>query len=108
MSKGMSNRVRRRNEFLAYFISKYEPNCAWCNKPFNPEEFYEWKDTLTIHHLNGKHEDNRDENKCIVHRSCHQKIHKHLLGSWRDALLDSRQLNLLRTLVGLVPLEKKG
>lgn len=31
---------------------------------------------LSIHHVNGDHDDNRSENKALCHTSCHKSFHR--------------------------------
>ena len=69
-------RLRRRNEFLVYFVAVYKPKCFFCAKAIEEEDFTDYRDHLTIHHINHNHEDNAPENLTLVHRGCHISHHK--------------------------------
>lgn len=78
----MYSRIRRRNEFLAAFIVMFDVRCEYCGEPIDPEEFFKWRDDLTLHHVNEDRTNNlRDDivngkELCVMHRGCHQKHHK--------------------------------
>lgn len=101
-STAMSTRLRRRNEFLAFLLEKYDVRCLWCSEPIEPRTFFEWRDDLTIHHCNSLHDDNRIENKEIMHRGCHKEYHlalnKHLGVEGKQQLDMERIANALGTI----------
>lgn len=73
-STAMSVRIRRRNEFLEFFIRKFAVCCAHCNEPIDPREFYSWRDSLVIRHHDNDAKNDAVENIDIMHRSCHHSV----------------------------------
>jgi hypothetical protein len=57
--------------------------CFFCHLPITKETGRD-NESLTEHHINGNHNDDRPENKTFVHRKCHNSHHnknnKHALG----------------------------
>jgi hypothetical protein len=77
MAASTRARHRRRQQMLAYLIEKYEPECFVCSRRITTDEFEsKSRDGLTIHHRNHVHEDDRIENRTLMHRDCHQVHHK--------------------------------
>lgn len=59
--------------------------CYFCKKPFSyAEEFNthgntigpKFAEKLSIHHLDGNHDNNERENKALCHTSCHKSHHR--------------------------------
>lgn len=77
LKKGRAVYVRfaRAKEFLRFFIAKHKIVCWHCGEPVPLHEFDQWQDTLTLHHKNMNHEDNRVANLEVVHRGCHRSLH---------------------------------
>lgn len=76
----LESRIRRQREFLSFLLEKYKPKCYWCDQVvdlnvFNLAPGVE-QDPLTIHHVNEDHDDNVIENKELIHKACHQEMHK--------------------------------
>lgn len=69
----MSTRVRRRNQFLEFFIRKFDMKCAYCHEPIDPKSFFEWRDDLTIRHHDNDETNNDPANIDLMHRRCHHK-----------------------------------
>jgi hypothetical protein len=63
-------RTRQMKQINQYFLEKYKPKCYFCHKPLTAKDL---PDNITIHHINGNHDDNRDENKALSHETCHRK-----------------------------------
>jgi RNA-directed DNA polymerase len=51
-------------------LKAQEGKCYHCKHPFLTE------DKIEVHHIDGNRENNRQENKCLVHRHCHDEIHR--------------------------------
>jgi RNA-directed DNA polymerase len=51
-------------------LKQQEGKCHHCNEPFLTE------DKIEVHHIDGNRENNRNNNKCLVHRHCHDEIHR--------------------------------
>lgn len=73
-SGAMSVRLRRRNDFLAFFIVKYGVRCAHCGAAIDKDEFRKWRDGVLIRHHDNDATNNAPENIDIMHRSCHHKV----------------------------------
>lgn len=67
----MSVRLRRRNDFLKFFIEKFDVRCFLCGEAIDPEEFSKWQDEVTIYHHQPGCEDPSEKDIC--HRSCHHR-----------------------------------
>lgn len=50
-------------------LKAQEGKCYHCQQPFLTE------DKIEVHHIDGDRENNRQNNKCLVHRHCHDEIH---------------------------------
>jgi len=72
----MYSRMRRRNQFLEFFVRKLDTKCYFCDVEIDPKVFFGWRDNLTIHHINHDRDDNRIENLVICHRGCHAQYHR--------------------------------
>lgn len=73
-STAMSVRLRRRNEFLEFFIRKFGVRCSHCGEAIDPKEFYNWRDSVLIRHHDDDANNNSPENIDMMHRSCHHSI----------------------------------
>ncbi len=66
----------RYRTFLWLMIQKYQPLCPICKQPITDDDLpTRGTDSLTEHHVSGVHEDNRLENRVIVHRRCQKSYH---------------------------------
>ena len=76
----LESRIRRQREFLQFLLAKYAPKCYWCDKPIDPNSFNlapgVEQDPLTIHHLDEDHDNNVLPNMELIHKACHQEMHK--------------------------------
>lgn len=83
------SRIRRQREFLEFFIEKlqnpdqYKGCCYFCAKPIDLKSFNlggDDQDPLTIHHVDESgtslHVNNHISNRVVMHRACHQEMHK--------------------------------
>lgn len=75
----LESRVRRQREFLQFMLAKFKMKCYWCDQEIDPNSFnvaaYE-VDPLTIHHVDENHDNNVLENMELIHKACHQEMHK--------------------------------
>ena len=78
----MYSRVRRRNEFLMWALRELDARCEHCGKAVDIEEFFGWRDSVTLHHVNedrskNLRDDIRDDKELVImHRGCHRKHHQ--------------------------------
>lgn len=85
----IASRIRRQREFLEFLIEKlqnpdpYKGCCYFCDKLIDIKSFNlggDDQDPLTIHHLDESgssvHVNNHIDNRVIMHRDCHQQMHK--------------------------------
>lgn len=73
------SKSKKFKKLLEFFILKYQPVCYFCKQNIEPSLVRDNPITLTIHHINGNHEDNRIVNQSIAHRSCHKSYHAQLV-----------------------------
>lgn len=53
-------------------LSLYDQDkCYFCKKPLVTADIFK----MTIHHINGDHEDNSPENLALSHERCHRSFH---------------------------------
>lgn len=84
MSPSIRRELYKLRELCAFLLKGRI--CYFCNKPISEaaEMFTEHGnsvgpkllDKISIHHINGDHNDNRDENKALCHTSCHKSYHR--------------------------------
>jgi hypothetical protein len=75
----LESRIRRQREFLTFMLEKFQPKCYWCDKPIDPKAFNlagHEIDPLTIHHVDENHDNDVIENRVLIHKDCHQEMHK--------------------------------
>jgi len=77
----LESRIRRMREFLSFMISKYQMKCYWCDEALDPNSFNmnlttDENDPLTIHHIDEDHDNNVLPNMELIHKRCHQEMHK--------------------------------
>lgn len=75
----LESRIRRQREFLTFLLEKYAPKCYWCDKPIDSKSFNVLNgevDPLTIHHVDEDHDNDVITNKVLIHKCCHQEMHK--------------------------------
>jgi len=66
----------RYRKFFLLLLLKHQPFCPICGQAFTEADIpARGKDELTEHHANGVHEDDRLENRVIVHRRCQKSHH---------------------------------
>jgi RNA-directed DNA polymerase len=51
-------------------LKKQKGRCKYCNSPFS------LSDNMEVHHIDGNRKNNKADNKCLVHRHCHDAIHR--------------------------------
>lgn len=85
-------RMRRLKEFLSWAFTKFDIKCWWCFDRIPPDQFFQYRDDLTIHHVDENRENNDSKNLVLVHRSCHQSLHKYKNQDDRNR---ARQVNKL-------------
>lgn len=51
-------------------LKKQKGRCKYCNHPF------QLNDNMEVHHIDGNRANNKGVNKCLVHRHCHDIIHR--------------------------------
>ena len=72
-------RISKMQDILRWYITRYEPVCYWCNKLIPDSGFSTFKnerDPFTIHHVDEDRDNNDISNLEIIHRDCHQQMHK--------------------------------
>lgn len=65
--------------------------CCFCKEPLSNVEFEKhgnsigprFTERLSIHHVNGDHEDNSESNKALCHTKCHKSHHRTLANTAR-------------------------
>ena len=68
--------LNRYRKIILLLLEHSQVRCFFCGKLFTAEDFPKRKlDRITIHHINGNHEDNRPENLAFAHRTCHKRHH---------------------------------
>lgn len=76
----LESRIRRQREFLNFLLTKFAPKCYWCDQVIDPKSFDlppgHDPDPLTIHHIDEDHDHNVIENMELIHKACHQEMHK--------------------------------
>lgn len=77
----LESRIRRMREFLSFMIAKFDMKCYWCNETIDPNSFNQNlgsddNDPLTIHHIDEDHDNDVLPNKELIHKRCHQEMHK--------------------------------
>lgn len=69
--------------------------CHFCKEPLSySPEFKEhgnavgpkFVEELSIHHVDGNHENNEETNKALSHRKCHKSYHRRLANQQRAAM----------------------
>jgi len=75
--------VRKMRELVHFLLCGR--TCYFCRKPLSPladawcahgnSEGPQFTDEITIHHIDGNHENNAPENKALAHRACHKAHH---------------------------------
>jgi hypothetical protein len=78
--KSNGAKLQRAKEMIMQLSEIYQPKCAHCGEPMDWKVFYPnlsgmQNDNWVMHHINHKHNDNRSENKCLMHKDCHKKHH---------------------------------
>ena len=63
------SKVAKLKFLLSELLDIYQVNCYFCGKPIT--NIF----GLTIHHINGNHDDNRRENRTPSHTYCHKAYH---------------------------------
>lgn len=71
--KSIAPRLRK---FLIYFVRQIKPKCAICNKKLPEDIFYKNCKDLVEHHIDENRRNEKPSNKCLVHKGCHQWLHK--------------------------------
>lgn len=94
MMKASSRKELYKLREIVHFLLQGK-KCSICKKPLSAtaEAFNEhgnsvgpkFADTLTIHHLDGNHENNEQSNKSLVHTPCHKSYHRRLSNTLRAA-----------------------
>lgn len=69
--------------------------CCFCKKPLSPnaEKFVmhgnsvgpKFEDKITVHHLDGNHDNDAHDNKAPCHTSCHKSYHRKQFHAMRKA-----------------------
>lgn len=85
----VASRIRRQREFLEFLIEKlqnpdeYQGRCYFCDKLIDIKSFnvpLSGQDPLTIHHVDETGTEvtpnEHINNRVIIHRDCHQQMHK--------------------------------
>jgi hypothetical protein len=85
----IASRIRRQREFLEFLIEKlqhpdpYQGRCYFCDKEIDKKSFNlggDDQDNLTIHHVDESgtaiHVNNHIDNRVVIHKACHQEMHK--------------------------------
>lgn len=76
----LESRIRRQREMLQFMLAKYAPKCYWCNQFIDPKSFNlapgVEHDPLTIHHIDENHDNDVLPNMELIHKTCHQEMHK--------------------------------
>lgn len=80
----LESRIRRQREFLNFLLEKFAPKCYWCDVAIDIKSFDlppgHDPDPLTIHHVdetgNTESPNNHIDNRVIIHKACHQEMHK--------------------------------
>lgn len=81
----IASRIRRHREFLEFLIEKlqkpdqHQGRCYFCNELIGPKSFnlsIDDVDPLTIHHVDENRENNVIDNRVLMHKACHQQMHK--------------------------------
>ena len=54
----------------SYLINQQKGKCSYCKMHFSTN------DLLEVHHIDGDHRNNRWDNRTLMHRHCHDKVHK--------------------------------
>jgi hypothetical protein len=89
MSRRSSRELRKLRELVRCALAG--KTCFFCHLPLLENVDDGWQgsgsappisERLTIHHKNGNHEDNRDENHALAHRTCHKIHHMHEVRPW--------------------------
>lgn len=75
------SKIERLKKWIVFFIEKYQPICGICGGEIDWISFFPLlsnmiRDAFTVHHKNHIPKDNRPQNKLIVHRSCHRRLHR--------------------------------
>jgi hypothetical protein len=65
---------KRYKELIEYFGDKYIPKCEACKHTITKEDIR--RNKWTVHHKDEDRNHNTPDNLELVHRSCHQKIHR--------------------------------
>jgi RNA-directed DNA polymerase len=58
------------NKKVAYLLNQQKGKCSHCGHRFKVD------DLMEIHHLDRNHRNNKWENITLMHRHCHDKVHK--------------------------------
>jgi retron-type reverse transcriptase len=58
------------NKKVAYLLNQQKGRCSQCGNRFSID------DIMEIHHLDKNHRNNKWENLTLVHRHCHDEVHK--------------------------------
>ncbi len=72
-------RVCDMQDQLRWFVQSYQPHCYWCFGRIDWRGFLafgEERDPFVIHHIDEDREHNTIDNLTIIHRDCHQVMHK--------------------------------
>jgi hypothetical protein len=73
-------RLRQWSIILKHLVEKEK--CYFCGKPLI--DGFAWQDVNIVeHHINGRHEDNRVNNRVLAHRSCHRAYHMKSFEIWK-------------------------
>lgn len=77
----------RLKELLWSMIQIHQPMCPLCSKSFVRDDVLPSRgsDQLTEHHADFNHYNNDRNNRVLVHRECHKRLHQvHNINFWNQ------------------------
>ena len=97
MRKSVRQELRKARELIRFMLNG--KCCFFCHKPLISSPNYAKEGdgqaspisrTITIHHVNGNHSDNRRTNHRLSHTKCHKAYHMRQM--WREGIFDNRRI----------------